>query len=137
MRRLCVNAIRDQGLEPKASESGWAKMSQTEQEQPSVAASRVEARPSLLQRVLTSTDQPPAWALVRYLVAGLVAGVAVGAALPHFRATLHWSLLDNWEWAAGARPRFGLHRVDYDTQERTPKLSAEFFREVARQNALV
>jgi hypothetical protein len=34
--------------------------------------------------VFSSTDQPPAWALVRYLVAG----VACSAALPHFKATL-------------------------------------------------
>jgi beta-glucosidase len=34
-------------------------------------------------------------------------------------------------------PRFGLYRVDYDTQERTPKLSARWYREVARQNAVV
>jgi beta-glucosidase len=48
----------------------------------------------------------------------------------------HWSLLDNWEWSAGLRPRFGLHRVDYDTQERSPKLSAEFFRACATANAV-
>jgi beta-glucosidase len=32
-----------------------------------------------------------------------------------------WSLLDNWEWAAGFSQRFGLVHVDFDTQERTPK----------------
>jgi beta-glucosidase len=48
----------------------------------------------------------------------------------------HWSLLDNWEWAAGLRPRFGLHRVDYETQRRTPKLSAEFFRACATANVV-
>jgi hypothetical protein len=43
---------------------------------------------SLWQRVFGSTGQPPAWPLVRYLVAGLIAGVALGSGLPHFRATL-------------------------------------------------
>jgi beta-glucosidase len=52
------------------------------------------------------------------------------------RGYFHWSLLDNWEWAAGLRPRFGLHRVDYDTQQRSPKLSAEFFRTCATTNAV-
>jgi beta-glucosidase/6-phospho-beta-glucosidase/beta-galactosidase len=33
--------------------------------------------------------------------------------------------------------RFGLIYVDFDTLERTPKLSAEWFREAARQNAVV
>ncbi|MBM4567293.1 family 1 glycosylhydrolase [Rhodococcus hoagii] len=32
-----------------------------------------------------------------------------------------WSILDNFEWAAGYRERFGLVHVDYDTLARTPK----------------
>jgi len=36
----------------------------------------------------------------------------------------YWSLLDNFEWAWGYDKRFGIVRVDYDTQERTPKDSA-------------
>jgi beta-glucosidase len=53
------------------------------------------------------------------------------------RGYFHWSLMDNFEWAAGLRPRFGLYRVDYETQRRTPKLSAEFFRACAAANAVV
>jgi beta-glucosidase len=34
------------------------------------------------------------------------------------RGYVHWSLLDNFEWAHGFGARFGLHRVDYATQER-------------------
>jgi beta-glucosidase len=34
-------------------------------------------------------------------------------------------------------PKFGLHRVDLATQKRTPKLSAEWFRELAKQSAVV
>jgi beta-glucosidase len=38
-----------------------------------------------------------------------------------------WSLLDNFEWAAGLRPRFGLTYVDYDSGQRTVKDSGKWF----------
>ena len=47
-----------------------------------------------------------------------------------------WSLLDNFEWAYGYSRRFGLVRVDYDTFERAPKASADWYAEVARSNAV-
>jgi beta-glucosidase len=47
-----------------------------------------------------------------------------------------WSLLDNFEWADGYSKRFGLHYVDFQTQTRTPKLSAEWYREVISRNAV-
>ena len=47
-----------------------------------------------------------------------------------------WSLMDNFEWSAGYGTRFGLIHVDYATQKRTPKLSATYYSEVIRRNAL-
>ena len=47
-----------------------------------------------------------------------------------------WSLMDNFEWGAGFRPRFGIVRVDYPTQRRIPKLSARWYREVIARNAV-
>lgn len=41
-----------------------------------------------------------------------------------------WSALDNFEWAAGYRERFGLVHVDLDTLERTRKDSWHWYREV-------
>jgi beta-glucosidase len=41
-----------------------------------------------------------------------------------------WSLLDNFEWADGYSKRFGIVYVDFKTQKRTPKLSAEFYKKV-------
>jgi beta-glucosidase len=48
-----------------------------------------------------------------------------------------WSLLDNFEWADGYSKRFGIHYVDYKTLKRTPKLSAQWYREVIARNAVV
>jgi beta-glucosidase len=39
-----------------------------------------------------------------------------------------WSLLDNFEWSSGYAKRFGIVRVDYDTQQRTLKDSALWYR---------
>ncbi|MEZ5427220.1 MAG: GH1 family beta-glucosidase [Pyrinomonadaceae bacterium] len=47
-----------------------------------------------------------------------------------------WSLIDNFEWADGYTNRFGLHYVDYETQKRTPKLSAALYKEIIARNAL-
>jgi beta-glucosidase len=48
-----------------------------------------------------------------------------------------WSLLDNFEWSDGYDKRFGLYHVDFETQKRTGKLSAEFYRALIAANALV
>ena len=50
------------------------------------------------------------------------------------RGYFAWSLLDNFEWAEGFSRRFGLYHVDFTTQQRTPKASARFYREVIQSN---
>jgi len=48
-----------------------------------------------------------------------------------------WSLLDNFEWADGYEKRFGIVYVDFKTQKRTPKLSADFYKKVIQQNRVL
>jgi len=45
-----------------------------------------------------------------------------------------WSLMDNFEWAAGYRPTFGIVSVDYPTQKRIPKDSYYWFRDYIREH---
>lgn len=49
-----------------------------------------------------------------------------GSGLPAERY-YHWCFTDNFEWADGEVPRFGLVRIDYDTQKRAVKRSGEFY----------
>ena len=45
-----------------------------------------------------------------------------------------WSLFDNFEWQYGLSKRFGIVYVNYDTLERTPKDSAEWYRTIIDSN---
>lgn len=68
--------------------------------------------------------------LHRYL-RELSGGIAEGADV---RGYLHWSFLDNFEWARGYTERFGLVYVDYRTCERIPKDSAKWYAQVIETN---
>ena len=52
------------------------------------------------------------------------------------RGYLFWSLLDNFEWACGFRPRFGLIEVNYETLERKVKPSGKFLAEIIDKGAM-
>lgn len=52
------------------------------------------------------------------------------------RGYLHWSFMDNFEWAEGFWPRFGLVEIDYETLERKPRPSAYLYREIIRKNGI-
>ena len=72
----------------------------------------------------------------RYLRVHLEAVHEALAAGAPVRGYFAWSLLDNFEWTHGYGKRFGLVRVDFDTQRRTPKRSALWYRDVIAQGGL-
>lgn len=49
---------------------------------------------------------------------------------------MHWSLMDNFEWGFGYKPKYGLVSVDRSTFKRTPKPSAAIYGAIARANSL-
>ena len=51
------------------------------------------------------------------------------------RGYFYWSMLDNFEWVYGYGPQFGLISVDRETQERTPKPSADYLGRIMKANA--
>ncbi|MCG8689320.1 MAG: family 1 glycosylhydrolase, partial [Desulfobacterales bacterium] len=48
-----------------------------------------------------------------------------------------WSLMDNFEWSYGYNKRFGIIRVDYDTQKRTVKESGKYYSRVIANNRVL
>jgi beta-glucosidase len=70
---------------------------------------------------------------LREHVAALHEAIRLGAEV---RGYFHWSLVDNFEWAEGWVPRFGLRALDPATQRRTPRGSAAVYARICRANAL-
>ena len=81
-----------------------------------------------------TTDDEQRIRYVRTALEGVLACLADGIDV---RGYTCWSLLDNFEWAFGYRPRFGLVEVDRTTFERRPKPSAAWLGRIAAANALV
>jgi beta-glucosidase len=69
----------------------------------------------------------------REYLSALAQSIANGADVRGYHA---WSLLDNFEWAAGFSQRFGLTYVDFKSQQRTIKDSGRWYAGVAATNTL-
>jgi beta-glucosidase len=76
------------------------------------------------------------WGRVEYLRGYLRAVHAAIARGCDVRGYFVWSLMDNFEWAHGYEPRFGIIRTDYKTQRRIPKRSALWYKEVIANNGV-
>ncbi len=69
-------------------------------------------------------DDPARIVYLRSYLAFAAKAIREGVPLTGY---FHWSWLDNFEWHHGYRPRFGLVYVNFQTQERTPKLSFHWY----------
>ena len=78
-------------------------------------------------------DDARRWRFIARHLAAVAKAMERGARVIGY---LYWSLLDNFEWADGYAPRFGLVEVDYRTQERRVRESARKYAEVCRTNRL-
>ena len=76
---------------------------------------------------IMETDDTKRIAYVRATVANLATEIARGTPVLGY---IHWSLLDNFEWSSGYRPRAGLVAVDRTTFKRTPKPSFAAYRQL-------
>jgi beta-glucosidase len=81
-----------------------------------------------------TTDDAQRIAYVRTALEGVLDCIDEGIDV---RGYTYWSLLDNFEWAMGYGPQFGLVECDRTTFERRPKESARWFGRVAQANCLV
>ncbi len=82
---------------------------------------------------IATSDDAERVEYVERALAGVLRAIADGIDV---RGYTYWSLLDNFEWAEGYRPTFGLVAVDRTTFARTPRPSAAWLGGVAKANAL-
>jgi len=68
-----------------------------------------------------------------FLASHIAAVAAARDAGADVRGYFAWSLMDNFEWSYGYDKRFGIVRLDYDTQARIPKQSALWYRDTIRR----
>jgi len=73
---------------------------------------------------------------IRFLQAHLEAVHQAIDAGADVRGYFIWTIFDNFEWERGYSKRFGLVRVNFQTQKRTPKQSARWYGEVIKRNGI-
>jgi beta-glucosidase len=82
---------------------------------------------------ICTSDDALRWEYIRGHLKSVHRAVSGGV---NVKGYLYWSLLDNFEWDKGFRPRFGLIGVDYRTQKRRIRKSAEEFASVCSSGIL-
>jgi beta-glucosidase len=90
-------------------------------------------RPCADSVVNGKVDDPERIAFLRDHLTAAHKAISEGVRLESYHL---WSLMDNFEWAEGYAQRWGITYVDYDTQQRIPKSSANWYRDVIARNAV-
>ncbi|MCX7047996.1 MAG: GH1 family beta-glucosidase [Candidatus Sumerlaeota bacterium] len=75
------------------------------------------------------------FARVEYLRSYLKGLSRAAAESPAIKGYFVWSFMDNFEWAYGYSKRFGIVYVNYETQQRIPKASFEWYRRLIAASA--
>lgn len=115
------------------TQMGYAFMPEALEGALRLVASRTAKPLYVTENGVATEDDTRRVAYIRGAVAGVEACRRDGIDL---RGYFHWSLLDNWEWMAGYRPKFGLVGVEPRTFRRIPKPSARFLGSIARRGGL-
>jgi len=69
----------------------------------------------------------------RFIAEHLATAVRSGTQVERY---YHWCFTDNWEWAEGETPRFGLVRLDYETQIRQIRESGRMYTDMIEHKGL-
>ena len=93
------------------------------------AASATRKPVYVTENGIATEDDARRVAYINVAVQGVAQCLAEGIDV---RSYIHWSLLDNFEWLFGFKPKFGLVAVDRKTQARTIKPSARVLGAIAR-----
>ena len=97
------------------------------------ATARVSVPIYVTESGVATADDTRRIEYIRQSLTGVLRCLAAGIDI---RGYIHWSLLDNFEWVMGYRPKFGLIAVDRTTQQRTTKPSAHYLGGIARRNRI-
>jgi beta-glucosidase len=84
------------------------------------ASARAKVPVIVTESGIATDDEPRRIAYVEHVLAGIAQCVRDGIDVHGY---FYWSLLDNFEWLFGYRPKFGLIAVDRQSQRRTVKPS--------------
>jgi beta-glucosidase len=131
--RARVGKDKDLPPEPgvELTQVGWEFWPEALGETIRYAAAQARVPVYVTENGIATEDDPRRIEYIRRALAGVRKCLADRIDV---RGYIHWSLMDNFEWMSGFRPKFGLMGVNRDTQERVPRPSARFLGDIARRN---